>query len=107
MWKEGCEIELSIYDASKWWSFLTVFKSVSLAIKYDQGIYVIYKNGFLSKVKESEIIKRITYTEKRTLECRSWYVGKIWLDSCIISNTKFSDMKEFGKEYMEAVGSLD
>lgn len=106
MWKEGCQVELSIYDTSGWWSVFSVIKPLSLAIKYDTGLYVVYKNHMVVKVKEKKILSKITFTEKEKVGCRAWLVGKIWLDNCIISGKIFEDAKEFAREYVKVVGSI-
>ena len=107
MWKEGCQIELCLYDSSKWWSFLAIFKSVSVAVKYDTGKYVIFEGSTLKKVKEDKILKRISHREIKPIECRAWYIGKIWLDTCIIHGARFDGPKEFAEEYIKVVRGME
>lgn len=101
-----CRVELYLFDARKWYSIFFILKPVSVAIRYDDTQCVIFKNGLVRKIKQSKLKDKITHTEGRKVDCRTWLVGKIWLDSCIIADTKFKDAKEFGQEYMKIINGL-
>jgi len=101
-----CNVELCLYDGKKWYSIFNVFKPVYLAIRYDEQYHIVLKNLYLHKIESSKIVKKFTCVETKEVDCKSLYVGKLWLENCLVNKRSFVTPKSFAMEYVSIVTAI-
>jgi len=96
-------MELCLYDNRKWYNPFSVFNTSSLAIRYNQEYYIIFKGSHIRKVKASKISSKITYCHKKEISCKSILVSRIWIDNILNRSIEFKNAKSFVKLYIKIV----
>lgn len=106
MWREGCQLEVCLFNDRRWYSFLSVFSSRNVGIRYNELYFYILRGHHLYKVKESVVLKNLFYSEIRNIPCKIQFVGREWLDSCINIGFKFEDCKDLVTRYMQVISKI-
>ncbi len=101
--EDDCFFEVVLYDAKHWWNLFDIFNPLphnGIGIRLDEDHFVTWTAHAVHKVKEKALAKRITWSEKKPIDYRTYYVGKVWLENSLMQHQEFESGKEFLSRYV-------